>query len=151
MRPVSRPAAAASSSRNGSSTAMTNRPRANSSWQPTRARLRRLDQTVIPVVKVLDDGAWWVRDIHIGRWGPKETAKRIVDILADETVKSRAFGMDKGSLFNAVMPYIIDEANSKDRKTSVYVNARPLTHENRAKIDRITWALAGRFEHGRIS
>ena len=117
----------------------------------TTSRLRRLDQTVIPVVKVLDDGAWWVRDIHIGRWGPKETAKRIVDILADETVKSRAFGMEKGSLFNAVMPYIIDEANSKDRKTSVYVNARPLTHENRAKIDRITWALAGRFEHGRIS
>lgn len=112
------------------------------------SRLKRLDRTAIPVVKIHGDDEWWVRDFHMGRWGPKETAKRIVDILADEEIRPRAFGMEKGALYNAIMPYIKDEAMGRPK--AVHLNPQALSHENKSKVDRITWALAGRFEHGKI-
>lgn len=116
----------------------------------TTSRLKRLDQSVVPVVKIYGDDQWWVESIQIGRWGVKETARRIVDTLADEKRDIQVFGMEKGTIFNAVLPYLNDEANRKDRKTPVALRMQPLSHENRSKIDRITWALLGRLEHGRI-
>lgn len=114
----------------------------------TTSRLKRLDQSVLALVKIYGDDNWWVQDLSIGRWGTKETAKRIVDMLADEKKPVSVFGMEKGALYNAVMPYVIDEANS--RKPPVRVAAQPLSHHNQSKIERVTWAVAGRLEHGRI-
>ncbi len=35
---------------------------------------KRLDQTAISVVKVTDDGKWFVKEIAYGRWDIRETA-----------------------------------------------------------------------------
>lgn len=107
-------------------------------------RQKRLDQTAIAVVKIDDDKNWWVKDIHLGRWGVDETARRIVDAV--EKSKATALGIEKGALYNAVEPKIRTEA-AKRRLT---VRAQPLSHENKSKADRIVWALQGPMEHGRI-
>ena len=57
-----------------------------------------------------------------------------------------ATGIEKGALFNAVMPYLSDLM----LKHSLFSHIEPLTHGNRVKNDRIIWALQGMFEHGRI-
>ena len=36
------------------------------------------------------------------------------------------------------------------RKQNVFFSVQDLTHGNKKKTDRITWALQGRFEHGNI-
>lgn len=118
--------------------------------QATTSRLKRLDQSVLPIVKLHGDDNWWVESVQIGRWGVKETARRIVDALADEKKDIQVFGMERGTIFNAVLPYLHDEANRKDRGKPVALRMQPLSHENRSKIDRITWAILGRLEHGRI-
>jgi len=82
--------------------------------------------------------------LFLGRWGVEETARRMVD--ACESVKTLNLGIEKGALFNAVAPYIMAEA----AKRSVSMRPEPLSHENETKNDRITWALQGRFEHGKI-
>lgn len=116
----------------------------------TTARQKLLDEHVIAVAKVYPDKTggtdWWVRDIIKGRWGVMETAKRIVDTL--EKTQPTAWGMERGSLYNAVLPQIQDEA----RKRSInLMSPVPLTHENRIKTERIIWALQGRMEHGKIT
>ncbi len=110
----------------------------------TGYRQRRLDKTAIAVVKVLDDERWWVRDLYLGRWGVEETARRIVDAI--ESVKTTHVGIEKGALFQAVAPYLAAEA----AKRKFPLNVVPLSHENKAKADRIGWALQGRMEHGKI-
>lgn len=110
------------------------------------SKQRLLDECVIAVVKVGTDDSWWVKDIQKGRWGIKETAARIVMILND--VQPMAWGMERGSLYNAVLPQIQDEAR---RHAMSLMNPVPLTHENRIKIERIVWALQGRLEHGKIT
>ena len=55
-------------------------------------------------------------------------------------------GIEKGSLKNAVLPYISDLM----RKYNRYFRIDDVTHGNKKKIDRITWALQGRLEHGRL-
>jgi len=105
---------------------------------------KRLDRTAICVVKVLDDERWYVRDIYLGRWGIKDTAQKIVD--ACDSVKTMNLGMEKGSLFNAVAPEIVDCAAKK----KVSLVPQPLSHQNERKSDRVAWALQGRFEHGKI-
>jgi hypothetical protein len=107
-------------------------------------RQRRLDKTAIAVVKVLDDERWWVRDIYLGRWGVEETAKKIIDAV--ESVKTMNIGIEKGALYQAVAPYLVAEA----AKRNVPLNVEPLSHENKAKNERIGWALQGRMEHGKI-
>jgi hypothetical protein len=37
------------------------------------------------------------------------------------------------------------------RKNNVYCHIQDLTHGNKKKVDRVVWALQGRFEHGRIT
>jgi len=113
---------------------------------PTNRQKRALDQTVIAIVKIDADENWWVKDLIVGRWGTEETARRIVDTL--ETVRPAAFGIEAGALYRAVMPYVMDEANK--RRKPVAVNVTPLSHDNKTKTERITWALQGRIEHGRV-
>jgi predicted phage terminase large subunit-like protein len=112
----------------------------------TTHRTRALDEHVIATVKVTPEGEWWVKDMQFGRWGIKETANRILDTL--ESVKPTAWGIEKGALFNAVWPVI--QGESAIRKIDMIGSPIPLSHENRVKGERITWALQGRFEHGRI-
>lgn len=108
-----------------------------------QSKLKRLDQTAIAIVKV-HPGGWWVKEIDAGRWGIRETALRIIKHAKD--VKAIEVGIEGGSLRNAIMPYIEDTM----RRLNVYPNITSTTHGGRKKTERITWALQGRFEHGRI-
>lgn len=105
----------------------------------------RLDESAIAIVKVEDNGDWWVEKIEAGRWDIKATASKILAVIRD--YRPIAVGIEKGALKNAVAPFL----NDLMRKNNVYVHISDLTHGNRRKQDRIVWSLQGRFEHGRIS
>jgi len=109
------------------------------------SRLRKLDQTVIMPVFIYDDGRRWVRAPAMGRWGVKETAERIVQVINE--VKPARYGIEKGALFNAVMPYV-DEECGRRKMMPLSNNCAELSHENRSKVSRVTWALQGRLERG---
>jgi hypothetical protein len=109
------------------------------------ASKRKLDKTAIAIVKVSDeDGHWWVKKIISGRWDIKQTAEEMLKVIAETT--PTAFGIEKGALKNAVLPYLTDLM----RKYNKYCHIHDLTHGNKKKTDRIVWSLQGRFEHGRI-
>ena len=103
----------------------------------------RLDETAIAVVKISED-KWYVKDIHHGRWGIKETAERILDSAED--VSATTVGIESGALKNAIMPYLEDEMRSRSR----WINITDVTHGGKRKQDRIVWALQGRMENGKI-
>lgn len=105
---------------------------------------KRLDETAIAVVKVTDEGQWFVKEILHGRWDVRETAARILMAIRD--YRPMSVGIERGSLKNAVLPYLSDLM----RKNNVYSHIIDLTHGNRKKADRVIWSLQGRFEHGRI-
>ena len=105
---------------------------------------KRLDETAISIVKVTDDGKWWAKEIIHGRWDIRQTAATILKAIRD--YRPISVGIEKGSLKNAVLPYLSDLM----RKNNVYSHIVDLTHGNRKKTDRIIWSLQGRFEHGRI-
>jgi len=105
----------------------------------------RLDETAIAIVKITDEGDWWVKSIEHGRWDVKQTAAAIINVIREH--QPIAVGIERGALKNAVLPYI----NDAMRKTNVYAHIQDLTHGNKRKQDRIAWALQGRLEHGRIS
>lgn len=108
-----------------------------------KSELKRLDETAIAVVEATTKG-WFVHDILYGRWDIRETALRI--LRAYQQYRPAAVGIEKGSLFNAIMPYLEDEM----RRLSIYFTPQPVTHGGQKKTERITWALQGRFEKGRI-
>lgn len=105
---------------------------------------KRLDQTAISIVKVTDDGKWFVKKIEYGRWDIRETAVRILKNIRE--YRPISIGIEKGSLANAVLPYLSDLM----RKNNIYAHIEALTHGNRKKDERIIWALQGMMEHGRI-
>ena len=105
---------------------------------------KRLDETAIAVVKVTEDGKWFVVKIDHGRWDIRETAAKILMVMRD--YRPLSLGIERGALKNAVLPYLSDLM----RKNNVYSHIVDLTHGNRKKADRIIWSLQGRFEHGRI-
>lgn len=109
----------------------------------TKSKINRLDETAISIVKV-HQGGWWVKEIDHGRWGIRETSLRIIKHSRD--VKAMAVGIEKGALKNAIMPYLSDQM----RRLNTFPNIVETTHGGQNKILRITWALQGRFEHGRI-
>ena len=106
---------------------------------------KRLDESAIAIVKVTDDGKWFVKNIEHGRWDIKETAVRILKNIRE--FRPTAIGIERGSLKNAVLPYLSDLM----RKNNIYAHIEDLTHGNKKKADRIVWSLQGRFEHGRIT
>ena len=112
--------------------------------QTATTKTNRLDQTSIAVVKASTEG-WWVADIIHGRWGVEKTARKIFEAVRD--YRPIAVGIEKGALKNAVYPYLNDIMKSKQR----FFRVEELTHGNKRKIDRIVWALQGRFEHGKIT
>ena len=105
---------------------------------------KRLDETAIAIVKVTDEGQWFVKEIQHGRWDIRETAAKILIAMRD--YRPLSVGIERGALKNAVLPYLSDLM----RKNNVYSHIIDLTHGNRKKADRIIWSLQGRFEHGRI-
>jgi hypothetical protein len=109
------------------------------------ASKKRLDETAIAVVKLKDNGDWWVDKIQHGRWDIRETAVNILKIIRD--YQPTAVGIEKGALKNAVLPYLTDLM----RKNNIYSHIQDLTHGNKKKVDRVVWSLQGRMEHGRIS
>lgn len=104
----------------------------------------RLDETSIAVVKI-DRDKWWVKDIIHGRWNIKETAKKILG--AAVRVESNSVGIETGALRNAILPYLEDEMRTENKWLSLI----ELRHGGKKKIDRITWSLQGRMEHGQIT
>lgn len=105
---------------------------------------KRLDESAIAVVKVTDDGKWFVKEIIHGRWDIRETAAKILVAMRD--YRPLSVGIERGALKNAVLPYLSDLM----RKNNIFSHIVDLSHGNRKKTDRIVWALQGRFEHGRI-
>lgn len=105
---------------------------------------KRLDETAIATVKVMDDGKWFVKKIEHGRWDVRENAVRILKAIRD--TKPLMAGIEIGSLKNAVTPYLSDLMRKHNVSTRIF----PLSHKNEKKNDRIIWALQGMFEHGRI-
>jgi len=104
---------------------------------------KKLDNTAISIVKVNEHG-WWVADIVFGRWDIKKTARKIFEAV--EHYQPISVGIEKGALRNAVMPYLTDLMKSGNR----FFRVEELTHGNKKKVDRVVWALQGRFEHGKI-
>jgi hypothetical protein len=108
-------------------------------------RKKRLDKTAIAVVKVDDEGEWFVHKIETGRWDIKETARLILKNIA--AFKPIAVGIERGSLKNAVLPYLSDLM----RSNNVYCHIQDLTHGNKKKTERVIWALQGRFENKKVT
>lgn len=106
-------------------------------------KVKRLDDHAIAVV-FNHAGGWCVEDIVHGQWDTRETALRIVKAFRD--FRPVRIGIEKGMASNAVMPYLQDEM----QRLGIFFTVEPLTHGNNKKTDRITWALQGRAEKGRI-
>lgn len=105
---------------------------------------KRLDQSAIAVVKVTEDGTWYVDKIEAGRWDIQTTAVNILKNIRE--YEPLAVGIERGALKNAVLPYLSDLM----RKNNCYAHIADLTHGNKKKVDRVVWSLQGRFEHGRV-
>jgi phage terminase large subunit-like protein len=108
------------------------------------ARQKRLDESAIAVVKVTDDGVWFVKKIEHGRWDVKDAAARILKNISE--FKPMGVGMERGTVRNAVLPYLSDLM----RSNNVYASIHDLTHGGKQKTERVVWALQGRFEHGKV-
>lgn len=109
----------------------------------SKSAINRLDETAIAVVHVSAQG-WTVCDMIHGRWGIRETSLQI--LRAAQKWHPTAVGIEGGALKNAIMPYLEDQM----RRMHIYPNIVELTHGGQRKVDRIIWALQGRFQHGRI-
>jgi len=110
-----------------------------------RTKNTKLDSTAIAVVKVQDDGEWWIANIITGRWDLNTTAEKILQAVRD--YKPISVGIEKGIARQAVMSPLSDLM----RKYQVFFRVDELSHGNRKKTDRIMWSLQGRFENGVIS
>ena len=109
------------------------------------AAKKKLDESAIAIVKVTDDGDWFVHKVVHGRWDIRETAVNILKTIRD--FEPIAVGIERGALKNAVLPYL----NDLMRKNNIYAHIQDLTHGNKKKADRVIWALQGRMEHGRVT
>lgn len=106
---------------------------------------KRLDDTAIVIVKVSQDGKWWVKDIINGRWDLNETATKIFSAV--KKYQPVAVGIEKGIARQAVTSPLADLM----RRHNTFFRIEELTHGNKKKTDRIMWALQGRFENGYVS
>lgn len=106
---------------------------------------KHLDFFAIAVVRVYGNGHWWVQKIDYGRWDVREAAVRV--LMAIRTYKPMCIGVEKGSLMRAIMPYLTDLM----RKNNVYAHIGEIATSGSSKANRITYALQGLLEHGRIT
>lgn len=101
------------------------------------------DESAIAAVKLCRQG-WWVKTIVHGRWDTRETALRLLKVAMD--CDASAIGIERGISMAAVLPYM-DDLMAQYRR---FYRIEVLTHGNQHKEDRITWAIQGRAEKGRI-
>lgn len=106
-----------------------------------KGRTPRRDDTAIAIVKVNEQG-WWVKEIRYGRWDVAGTAEQIFEAVIQHPGAS--IGIEKGIAQQAIMSPLEDLMRRRNRFFTIQL----LTHGNQRKIDRITWALQGRMEHG---
>jgi phage terminase large subunit-like protein len=105
---------------------------------------KRLDETAIAIVKVADNGDWFIKEIQHGRWDIKDTCFRILKVIKEyEPIQ---IGIERGTAKNAVMTVLQDMM----RQYNTFAHIQTLTHGNKKKTDRVIWALQGRFEHGKV-
>ena len=104
---------------------------------------KRLDNSCIAIVKVNENG-WFVENMLVGRWTLDETAMKIFNAVRD--YRPNSVGIERGIAKQAVMSPLTDMM----KRYSFYFRVEELTHGNQKKIDRIVWALQGRFENGLI-
>jgi phage terminase large subunit-like protein len=107
------------------------------------AKNKHLDEHAIVVAKIHSNG-WWIKEILHGRWDTRETAIRIIKAARD--VDTKIVGIEKGSLKNAIGPYLKEQMN----RMRYFCRIEELTHGNRKKTERIVWSLQGRMEHERV-
>ena len=107
------------------------------------SKLKKQDEHAIAVVETGDWG-WFVHDVIHGRWGIREASLQF--IRACQKWKPVMAGVEGGTLEKAMRPYLEDQM----KRLNIFPKLYPLTHGNQKKTDRITWALGGRFENGRI-
>ena len=105
----------------------------------------KLDETAIAIVKVGDNGDWYIDNIIHGRWSLDETAIKIFQAVRD--YKPVSVGIERGIAKQAVMSPLMD----LQKKYAQFFRVEELTHGNKKKTDRVMWALQGRFENGVIS
>ncbi len=110
-----------------------------------KTKSSKLDETAISVVKVGDNGDWYIDNIIYGRWTLDETAAKIFQAVRDYQPVS--VGIERGIAKQAVMSPLMD----LQRKHGKFFRVEELTHGNKKKTDRIMWALQGRFENSVIS
>lgn len=106
-------------------------------------KLLRSDESVICVTLVKED-YWTVLQMQHGHWDVRETCLRIV--RAASKYPGCRLGIESGALANACGPYLEEYMREFQR----YFTPEPLSHGNQRKHDRITWALQGRGERGKI-
>lgn len=129
----------------GGSTWMAVDPAGFSDLEKTKgSKFAKWDDTAIAIVDVGPNG-WYVHDVITGRWGIRETSLQI--LRACQRYQPMAVGIEQGSLRNALMPYLTDQS----RRLGIYPNIIPCVHGGKQKVDRITWALQGLLQHGRIT
>ena len=106
-------------------------------------KMLKTDESVIATTLIAAEG-WYVLDIEHGHWDVRETALRIM--RAVDRRSGCRLGIEQGALANAVAPYLEDYMRAFNR----YITPGPLKHGNTKKVDRITWALQGRAERGKV-
>lgn len=109
-----------------------------------KSAVKKMDEHAIAVVEVSPNG-WFVHEIIHGRWDVRETAMRIIKAAKD--YRPVAVGIERGMAYNACLPYLEDEM----KRMTIFPVIEPLTHGGKNKVSRITWALQGRAERGRIT
>lgn len=105
----------------------------------------KLDYFAIAVVRIYDNGHWWVQKIDYGRWDVRESAVRV--LMNIRAHKPMAIGIEKGPLMRAVLPYLEDLM----RKNQVFAHVSAIPIGSVSKENRIVYALQGLMEHGRIT
>lgn len=110
----------------------------------TKSALRALDETAIAKVCIHPKGAH-VKEIQTGRWDARKCATKI--LLAARDIRTTQVGIEKGSLKNAVEPYLED----KMAELGLHLTLTPLSHGGKNKTERVLWALAGRFRNKKIT
>lgn len=111
-----------------------------------KGQLKVRDEHAISIVKVGTYG-WWVKEVISGRWDVREVALRIIRAYID--TRPVKLGIEKGTLKNAVGPYLDDEMKRFNRYFLVW-DLSPGGRNSGGKEDRIRWALQGRLSKGRL-
>src|SRR5210317_2410030 len=110
-----------------------------------RTKNTKLDETAMAIVKVGDNGDWYIDNIIHGRWSLDETAIKIFQAVRD--YRPVSVGIERGIAKQAVMSPLMD----LQKKYAQFFRVEELTHGNKKKTDRVMWALQGRFENGVIT